>query len=402
MKKLLSLTAALLIAIGMYAQDCELTPEVEKHRLQGLAKLEIAKSKEDYESVIKEWETVVEANPNCAEMLYNIALVYDKAENYPQAIYYLNQYKKVEGTEEATKKVENLLIKIEAKKEASKEQVNRNWEKYTGNWELRATRKDGSEDTDFRGFTIFMSQDNSLKAQAISIRDFVRIYYEKNKAEKKNKNDNMGTKDSINDKFQIIPVKVEGDNIIISYRYLEKIRERTLNKKGKAINENKVQNDLNGLAEFTLHLVSPSRMEGQWFGDDSKNNTSFYFSKQDDLGTRAKIGIYTQDISVAKKENPDKTKNIITNEGAYVTGFPNISASPAKQAGIEEGDVITAINEFKVKNDKDFTVSIGKFNPGDKIEVNVIRGNTNKTFEVTLGDYSIYSDEETHNEEIVQ
>jgi len=401
MKNLLCLAMVLLIATATYAQDCNLTQEMEKRKSQGMAKLEIAKSKEDYEAVIKEWEAVVEANPNCAEMLYNIALVYDKAENYPQAVYYLNQYKKVVGTEDANKEVERLLVKIEAKRETSKEQVNRSLEKYTGNWMLRVTPKSGDEFTDYRSFVIFMSQGNSLKAHAISIRDFMGINYEKNKAEKKNKNDNWGKKESFDDKYQIIPVKVEGENIIVSFSYLLKSRVRTIDKKGKIKSENKLGDDLNRFAEFTLHLVSPSRMEGQWFGDNSKDNVSFYFSKQGSDTYRGKIGLLTVDISDAKEKYPDKTKDLIASEGAYVTGFPK-NNTPAKQAGIEEGDVIIAVNGAEVKNDNNYTDLLGKFYPGDKVKIDVMRGNTNKSFEVTLGDFSIYLEDEVHNEEIVE
>ena len=97
---------------------------------------------------------------------------------------------------------------------------------------------------------------------------------------------------------------------------------------------------------------------------------------------RAVLGVMIQDISVAKEANPDKTKGLKANEGAYVGGFAEMS--PAKQAGLEEGDVITAINGVKVKGVSELQDQVNRFRPGDKVKVDIIRGSSTKTYDVTL------------------
>ncbi|NDV79361.1 Do family serine endopeptidase [Dysgonomonas sp. 511] len=97
---------------------------------------------------------------------------------------------------------------------------------------------------------------------------------------------------------------------------------------------------------------------------------------------RAVLGVMIQDISVAKEVSPDKTKNITINEGAFVAEFAEMS--PAKQAGLEEGDVITAVNGVKVRSVSELQDQVNRHRPGDKVKVVVKRGNADKTFDVTL------------------
>ncbi|NDV95264.1 Do family serine endopeptidase [Dysgonomonas sp. 521] len=97
---------------------------------------------------------------------------------------------------------------------------------------------------------------------------------------------------------------------------------------------------------------------------------------------RAVLGVLIQDISVAKEANPDKTKDLKATEGVYVGGFAEMS--PAKQAGIEEGDVVTAINGVKVKSVSELQDQVNRFRPGNKVKVDIMRGNSSKSYDVTL------------------
>jgi Do/DeqQ family serine protease len=97
---------------------------------------------------------------------------------------------------------------------------------------------------------------------------------------------------------------------------------------------------------------------------------------------RAVLGVQIMDISSAKEANPDKTKDLKINEGVYVGGFAEVS--PAKQAGVQEGDVIVAINGVKVRSSGELQDQVNRFRPGDKIKVEVVRGNENKSYDVTL------------------
>lgn len=73
-----------------------------------------------------------------------------------------------------------------------------------------------------------------------------------------------------------------------------------------------------------------------------------------------------------------KEKNIKLISGAYVAGVASQSA--AEKAGIKEGDVITAVNGVAVKTVAELQEQIGRYSPGDKVTVDVVRDN--KTLKV--------------------
>lgn len=97
---------------------------------------------------------------------------------------------------------------------------------------------------------------------------------------------------------------------------------------------------------------------------------------------RAVLGVLIQDISTAKEADPEKAKDLKVNEGIYIGGFAEMS--PAKQAGVLEGDVIIAVNGVKVKSVSELQEQVSRFRPGDKVKVDVKRGSTDKTFDITL------------------
>lgn len=97
---------------------------------------------------------------------------------------------------------------------------------------------------------------------------------------------------------------------------------------------------------------------------------------------RAVLGIYIQDVSEIKDKDSEKAREIKVNDGVYVGGFPEMS--PAKQVGMEEGDVITSINGTKVRSMSELLEQVARFRPGDKVKVDVKRGNTDKSFDITL------------------
>ncbi|MDR1809976.1 MAG: Do family serine endopeptidase [Prevotella sp.] len=106
---------------------------------------------------------------------------------------------------------------------------------------------------------------------------------------------------------------------------------------------------------------------------------------------RAVLGVQIRDVAVEKELNPDATKDIKVTEGVYVADFAE--RSPAKGAGMEQGDVIVAIDGVKVKNTGELQDLINKRRPGDKVKIQVKRKDADKTIEVTLknssGDTSI-------------
>jgi serine protease Do len=58
----------------------------------------------------------------------------------------------------------------------------------------------------------------------------------------------------------------------------------------------------------------------------------------------------------------------------------------AQKAGIQAGDIITAINGAKITNSLELTHQLFKYKPGDKVKVTYSRNNQSYTVEVTLGE----------------
>jgi serine protease Do len=71
------------------------------------------------------------------------------------------------------------------------------------------------------------------------------------------------------------------------------------------------------------------------------------------------------------------------NEGALVAE-PQ-AGSPAAKAGIESGDVITAVNGHSVKDARDLARQIGGMTPGASAKLSVWHKDDEKTFSLTLG-----------------
>lgn len=59
--------------------------------------------------------------------------------------------------------------------------------------------------------------------------------------------------------------------------------------------------------------------------------------------------------------------------------------SPAKEAGLNKGDVITQINDSKVKSIAEFRYELFKYQPGEKITIKYYRGNKELSSKITLG-----------------
>jgi serine protease Do len=87
-----------------------------------------------------------------------------------------------------------------------------------------------------------------------------------------------------------------------------------------------------------------------------------------------------------KEEN-----NLAVNYGAWVRkgegGEPAVSAgSSAEAAGVKEGDIILEFNGEKITTDNSLAKIIMKYNPGDKVNLKILRQGKEITMEVTLGE----------------
>lgn len=94
---------------------------------------------------------------------------------------------------------------------------------------------------------------------------------------------------------------------------------------------------------------------------------------------RAVLGVLIQDPQYVPDAEKEKVKSI---RGRYVGGFAERSS--AKEAGIEKGDVIVAVNGVKIKSSSALQEQISKYRPGDKVELTINRNGSTKKFTVEL------------------
>lgn len=93
-------------------------------------------------------------------------------------------------------------------------------------------------------------------------------------------------------------------------------------------------------------------------------------------------------IGVGIKEMNQELANelgISKTEGVYVNGISPKGA--AEEAGIQEGDVIVKVNEEIIKSVPELQEKIGKYAPGDKVTISLIRDRNTKNVSLTLRNF---------------
>src|SRR6185437_7910804 len=70
-------------------------------------------------------------------------------------------------------------------------------------------------------------------------------------------------------------------------------------------------------------------------------------------------------------------------EGAIVDEPQN--GSPAAKAGVQSGDVVTALNGTPVKDSRDLARTVAALAPGSSVKLDVLHKGESKTITVTLG-----------------
>jgi putative serine protease PepD len=94
----------------------------------------------------------------------------------------------------------------------------------------------------------------------------------------------------------------------------------------------------------------------------------------------AYMGVYTQTVT------PDlvELRDLQVDSGAYVAAIT--PGAGAEQSGLRKGDVIIEVDGVRVRSNEDVVRIVRKHRPGDSLHVTALRGETQTTFEVTLGD----------------
>jgi serine protease Do len=94
--------------------------------------------------------------------------------------------------------------------------------------------------------------------------------------------------------------------------------------------------------------------------------------------TRAYLGVYIQDITPAMEE----AFGVKVGEGVLVSDL--IAGSPAEEAGIESGDVITKVDDEAIGSTDDLIHTISLQPVGTTVDLEIIRDKETRHFQVTL------------------
>jgi S1-C subfamily serine protease len=99
------------------------------------------------------------------------------------------------------------------------------------------------------------------------------------------------------------------------------------------------------------------------------------------------LGIEGQDVTPQLAD----ADGLSTGSGVLVAGFANDAAgqSPAQQAGLQTGDVITAVNGQTISGSDDLASATMDRTPGTKVTLTVIRGAGQQNIVLTLGERPI-------------
>jgi serine protease Do len=95
--------------------------------------------------------------------------------------------------------------------------------------------------------------------------------------------------------------------------------------------------------------------------------------------TRGFIGVEAQPVS----DTIAKAMHLDANSGALIAGVQ--PDAPAARAGLEPGDVVTAVNDQAVKNPRDLAVNVASVQPGGDAKLQVLRDGETKTIAVKVG-----------------
>ncbi len=90
-------------------------------------------------------------------------------------------------------------------------------------------------------------------------------------------------------------------------------------------------------------------------------------------------------------ETVKQTNKLSVDYGALIakgeSGEPAVTSnSPAAKAGLKDGDIVLELNNEKITQDNSLVKIIAKYNPDDKVTLKILRGQEEKTIEVTLSE----------------
>ena len=75
----------------------------------------------------------------------------------------------------------------------------------------------------------------------------------------------------------------------------------------------------------------------------------------------------------------------IAQSSTQLGGQPIVANSPAAKAGLQAGDIITAVDGTHIASVNEFVATIANYAPGNTVTLTVNRGGQTKTIKLTLG-----------------
>lgn len=90
----------------------------------------------------------------------------------------------------------------------------------------------------------------------------------------------------------------------------------------------------------------------------------------------------TDDLAYQYNLDTKRGAYIVPSTGGQVSILPD---SPATKAGLKEKDIITKVNDTTLDESTSLTSALGKYQPGDKVTLTVVRDGKEMTIDATLG-----------------
>jgi serine protease Do len=111
---------------------------------------------------------------------------------------------------------------------------------------------------------------------------------------------------------------------------------------------------------------------------------------------RAYLGVTVQSVTPTMAES----LGLKSASGAIIDEA--MPGTPAAQAGLKSGDIITKVNGNAIEEAADLTRRIGSFKPGDKVDLVIVRDGAEKTIEATLAEHKTATVAKAENADALQ
>ena len=112
--------------------------------------------------------------------------------------------------------------------------------------------------------------------------------------------------------------------------------------------------------------------------------------------THAYLGASFQTVTAQNA----RRNNLSVTQGAYVAEVTD--GSPAAQAGLQKGDIVTAIGDEEITSADGVVLAVRSHNVGDTVKVTYMRGSQQQTVDVTLGDDEALQEEQKKSQDTSQ